>query len=432
VRVVGTWTGQHAKALRRAMRFTIEQFSEHLDVSVRTVAYWDAQPDMVPKVDAQQLLDVALDRATADIQARFDVILASEPTQPRPLPDEAAPDRLGTSGDPVTRDVQLATTQTVGLVQRVGDGAVEILTDSLRDLARDHMSATLSEEFAKVSGLRAQAMALAGRTFRPAELADLYVVAGASAALMASIAFDMGRWSEAERLAKLSATYAEVAGHASLDAWVIGLRATLALWDDRPADALALIARGATIAPSAASRYRLHSIGARAAASAGDIEGTTRFLGLAEEELSGLADGSDFIADQIGGEFNFDRARATASAAAAWLALGLPERVEAAAQAAINAYSEMGHLINSSPVNGARIDQAAGRILDGDIDAAAEQLEAVLAQPSPGNLSLVGRMRTTQQHLAEPRWQHDARAAHLSEAVSEWLREVRTQQPAQR
>ncbi len=61
--VVAKWTGWHANVLREALRMTNEEFAEHLQVAVRTVAYWRSDPGMVPRQGMQQILDVALERA---------------------------------------------------------------------------------------------------------------------------------------------------------------------------------------------------------------------------------------------------------------------------------------------------------------------------------------------------------------------------------
>ncbi len=73
--VVGTWTGQETKALRLALRMTIEDFAEHLGVAARTVAKWEARGcSIVPLATIQEALDTALERATPEQQARFDVL----------------------------------------------------------------------------------------------------------------------------------------------------------------------------------------------------------------------------------------------------------------------------------------------------------------------------------------------------------------------
>ncbi|MEU2075453.1 NUDIX hydrolase [Streptomyces sp. NPDC013489] len=76
--VVETWTGRTACALQQALRMTNEQFAEHLDVGVRTVASWHSAPDVVPKNDTQQLLDTAYERASASVIRRFAAL--SRPT----------------------------------------------------------------------------------------------------------------------------------------------------------------------------------------------------------------------------------------------------------------------------------------------------------------------------------------------------------------
>lgn len=65
------WTGADACALQDALRLSQEAFAEHLGIHARTVGYWHQRPSSRPKSEAQQLLDVALDRAPAEIKARF-------------------------------------------------------------------------------------------------------------------------------------------------------------------------------------------------------------------------------------------------------------------------------------------------------------------------------------------------------------------------
>lgn len=77
--VVETWSGSLATALQAALRMTNEQFAEHLDVSVRTVAGWHADPDTVPRNDTQQLLDTAYERASASVQRRFRLLARPKP-----------------------------------------------------------------------------------------------------------------------------------------------------------------------------------------------------------------------------------------------------------------------------------------------------------------------------------------------------------------
>ncbi|MFI6661929.1 hypothetical protein ACIBL8_41180 [Streptomyces sp. NPDC050523] len=75
--VVDTWTGQHASALKKALRETNEGFADRLGTSVRTVAGWSANPQLVPTVEIQRALDTLLFQATADAKVRFARIVGS-------------------------------------------------------------------------------------------------------------------------------------------------------------------------------------------------------------------------------------------------------------------------------------------------------------------------------------------------------------------
>lgn len=65
------WTGRTATALRKATRTSIEGFAHLVGVAPRTVANWGANPDTVPRVSVQALLDKVLHNATPIVQGRF-------------------------------------------------------------------------------------------------------------------------------------------------------------------------------------------------------------------------------------------------------------------------------------------------------------------------------------------------------------------------
>lgn len=74
----GTWSGANAAALQRSMRLTNEAFAERLGVAVRTVANWSAKPEVVPRNEVQQLLDVCLEGANQSERARFATEIAGQ------------------------------------------------------------------------------------------------------------------------------------------------------------------------------------------------------------------------------------------------------------------------------------------------------------------------------------------------------------------
>lgn len=98
---VDEWSGRHAAALRRALRFTNESFAERLGTAVRTVARWNADPDVVLSAEIQQALDTVLHRADAQAKARFASLLRqSEAPDAETAPGPAVP----TQHDPAAAD----------------------------------------------------------------------------------------------------------------------------------------------------------------------------------------------------------------------------------------------------------------------------------------------------------------------------------------
>lgn len=78
--VVDTWTGRTACLLQEAMRMTNEAFAEHLGISVRTISRWHSAPEMTHRIEVQQILDTAYERAGEAVRRRF-ALLARPPEE---------------------------------------------------------------------------------------------------------------------------------------------------------------------------------------------------------------------------------------------------------------------------------------------------------------------------------------------------------------
>ncbi|RCG33353.1 hypothetical protein DQ384_00590 [Sphaerisporangium album] len=277
--------------------------------------------------------------------------------------------------------------------------------------------------FADARATRDLTRSLVEQTRRPSELIDLYFVMGKTNALMASIAFDLGNWQAAGTLANSATTYADLAGHRSLQAWALGLQGTLAFWREEPTRSLNFIARGLAVAPEGASRYRLRYIASRAHAVNGDAGAAAEVLAAAERDREAAQKYPDELHDEIRGEFTFDDARAAACAAAAWLHLGDGKQAARHAQLALDAYAVVPEAQRPfSPVTGARIDLAAAQLLLRDRDAAEDELSTVFALPSVlRNASLTGRIGRVKSLLDAPRWRTDPGAKELADRITDWL-----------
>jgi hypothetical protein len=76
------WTGREAVALRKALRMPQFKFARMVDVSVRTVANWAANPETVPRSAAQDMLDELLAGASSAARARFEEFTGEAPAAP--------------------------------------------------------------------------------------------------------------------------------------------------------------------------------------------------------------------------------------------------------------------------------------------------------------------------------------------------------------
>ena len=219
-----------------------------------------------------------------------------------------------------------------------------------------------------------------------------------------------------------------MAGHASLQAWTLGLLALLANWRRETDVALNHFRRGMSIAPPGAPRVRLRYIAARSYALLGDSASVADVLEAARHDQDDADRHPDSLTLETGGEFTFGRARADACAAAAWLDLGHgPEAFQAASSALATLTSLPPPRRPLSQINGARIDMATACLLNHDLDGAAQALEPLLAQPVElRNVSLTGRLARTRTVLLSPAWAKSTQARQLADTIGEWLDQFRT------
>jgi hypothetical protein len=134
------------------------------------------------------------------------------------------------------------------LLAEPGQQSVDSLWGESVEIARAANRSAL-EVFGASRRIRSHALGLAQQTRRPGALSDLYVIAGQATALMASTAFDLGRWDASAVLARSAISYATFVGNSSLQAWTLGLAALLANWRNEPDTALRHFHHGIQVAP---------------------------------------------------------------------------------------------------------------------------------------------------------------------------------------
>ncbi|MFG3557775.1 hypothetical protein ACGGAQ_25680 [Micromonospora sp. NPDC047557] len=416
---VDQWTGRLACVLQAAAGMTNEGFAAWLGIAVRTVAYWHSRPETVPGSANQELLDAAVGRLSDSVRSQFlqDIDdVAGKHRGARSGTDFG--DVVSDAADAVAHDSLLSSTG-------VPPDSIEAMQQDMAVLARSVGMAAF-DTFSTARRLRDEARALADRTRRPGDLADLFVVIGQGASLMASTAFDLGHWTESAALARAATQYADLAGHVSLKAWTYGLQMTLANWRNEPDAALSYYGRAMRVAPDGEPKLRLRYIAARSYALLDDPASVAAVLDAAQQDREAAEGRPDEMATATGGEFSFGDARAAACAAAAWLDLRNGEQAARYALDALRVYQALPTARRPySQINGTNIDMAAAHLHMRDLDGAAEALRTVLAlPPQRRNVSLTGRLARLERLLNEAPGSGDAEARRLADQIAVWLSET--------
>lgn len=407
----GPWTGNDLCHLQEMVDLPNDRFATRVRVSTRTIANWRKQKRQVlPRLAQRSLTDLF-----GDLPEPLKQKFRQAAQRGLPTPETTVSDLVTVASEDALLDVQRYSL----------DSASEVLETLLEDSAAIARGSrrTAKQGFRAAQCVADQARQLIEKTHRPSLLSDLYVVVGQMNALMASSAFDLGHWDESDHIARAAATYASMAGHASLEAWVLGLQASMANWREEPDTALALLRKARTIAPSGEPAVRVKYIAARSYALIGDVYGIQETLQNAQEDFDRASSHRDSLSHDTGGEFAFGAARAAACAAAAWLDVGEGTQVVYQANAALEAMQALPVGRQSlSQISGTRIDLAAGRLLSRDRDGALDVLRPVLSVPtSVRNISLAGRLTRVRDILQSELWRGDAEAQGVGDEVQDWL-----------
>lgn len=253
----------------------------------------------------------------------------------------------------------------------------------------------------------------------PAERSwELLHTTGLICAAMANAAFDQGQLSAAEGQARTAHRCAELAEDQTLRCWIRGTEGLIAYWDERYQDAVDLASDGRRFVPeSGTALVRLAAIEARAHAHLGAAVAAEQALARAAVARSEVAG-----PDEPGGLMEFPLPKQQAYAATAELWLGGRYRVaraERAATEAIRGYlrapaeqRRIGELCL------ARLDLAAVRIAQDDLDGAGEQIGEVLTVAAGRRTEeVVRRLRQVVRALHRTRHQSAPEAIALRERI---------------
>jgi tetratricopeptide (TPR) repeat protein len=292
--------------------------------------------------------------------------------------------------------VMAAAEESAGFASRaersnVGPHTLEQLDADIRRIVTTYPNRPIMPLFLEVRELRNRAFELLEGQQPPQYTRDLHLAAGTLCGVLANASFDLGQYAAAETQARTAFLCGELAGHNGLRAWVRGMQALIAYWDERPEDAVRFTEAGLGFVPEDGTAHiRLASIKARALARLGRYDDTMAALRSADERRSALT--SD---DLLGGMMAFPVAKQLFYASTAYLWLDREQSLVAAARdaaAAIDLYeSDPPAQRRLGELSLARMDLAHAYLGQGDVDGAAEQLHIVLGVEARRRTESVGK-----------------------------------------
>lgn len=274
----------------------------------------------------------------------------------------------------------------------VGSTTLEQLDEDVRRIARDYLNNAPLPLMLATLRVRNRVFTLLEGRQHPNQTRQLYLTAGRLCGLLAWMAGDVGRHSEAETQARTGWLCAELAGADGLRAWIRATQSKVAYWDGRVRESARLADDGLRFAASDSARVLLASLAARGWARLGNTDEAHAALARAEEERTRAGE------DEVGGLYGFSEAQQSYLAGSTHLWLREPAEALRAADRAVWLY-EVGD--QSERFYGAEmlalIDAATAHVQSGEMDGAVQKLQPVLAVPPDQ------RLETFTQRLGEMR-----------------------------
>jgi hypothetical protein len=303
----------------------------------------------------------------------------------------------------------------------VAGATLEQLHAEVRRLAHAYASTAPLVLLSELIRTRDLAYELLDQTGRPAQLAELYLVAGQVCGLAATTAFDLGYRDVAEDHGRAAWTYAEMLDHRALCAYARGVQATIAFWSGRPREGLRYVNSGLPYAVGPAA-VRLHAIGARASALVEDGAHKAREALRLATEIADRNGPGDEMTDEIGGEFAFGRPRFALCAGAVQVTLGDGRSGARSASEALELYRHLATDERRWAVEyGAWMDLATARILQDDLEGAAEALTPALSLDQQRRTArLAQRLVTLRASVGQARYRDSPTARHIADAIDDF------------
>lgn len=253
----------------------------------------------------------------------------------------------------------------------------------------------------------------------PRQSRTLFFTAGTVCALLAHASQNLGNSSAARTQAAAAWACAEQADHPDLRAWVRGTQALIAEWTDSYSQAVSFSLDGQRYA-TGEQMVRLAAIEGRSLARSGDADGAVHAVVRAARARDSVGDPDEL--GELGGILTFPHAKQMYYAGSTLSLVGRHTDAEKAAREAISRY-EAGSPIDRSYGDEAlaRIDVAAARLAEDDLDGMRESLAPVLQLPIEQRIRQISDgLSRVKRALALPRYACSASTIELTEHIADF------------
>ncbi|WP_157996118.1 hypothetical protein [Thermomonospora amylolytica] len=401
--VVETWTGRHANALLRALRLTNESFANKLGTAVRTVAKWNANPDMVPSAEMQQALDTLLYQAPDDVKARFALLIGKSSSKTQ------------TSRNDEDHLREVAEIKAWITAQDVHSDSIEQLSRATTSLAKAHLHTPAKNMLTEVLRIQKTAQGLLrGGNIRPRHLRDLLKLNAELLAHACLLLGDVNSDAAAEAYGAAALLYAQEAESNQAVAW--SARAKTARWQNKYIESADFARQGYETSSDGPVRAQLAWYEANAAALLGDRTRAREAVKRAEQAAESLVEPSS--SELSVWSFPIERQ--------ALFALSVATRTNdpaSAFRAVAMADKRWQSGEPRAPATWAQIRVGAGiaHLLSGSLDGTAEEVREMLNLAPEFRLATVTRyLEDLKRRLNQPRFRSSKLAIELREQIQEF------------
>lgn len=331
------------------------------------------------------------------------------PAPGRQIPVE--PTGAGPEGNLLAMAAQRARQYAMLAAEATSPAAIDQLTEDVQRLALAYPQRPVSQILPDLVETQDTLFTLLERRQQPTQSRDLHFLAGTTSGLLAKVSHDMADPHSAMLQARTAVLCADQSGHPGLQAWLRGLQSLVAYWAGRYAEAVRYAEAGREYATQAGgtSAVWLPISAARAYAALGNAEQAKVAITEAENTWSRIRPDE---MDEMGGicTFNHPRTLYYASDALAWLP-GEADATERYALQAVQAYSD-----RYDPAwafgdqAGSHTNLAIARVVNGELDAAADALAPVLDFPADQRINgIIHSVRRVHQAITRTGHANDAR-----------------------